>query len=344
MRSAIGICVSSFVVATSIFLIGAASSAQAPSSDASISNPTLPLWAYPVVPRVARTSGAATGVTTPTDDGSLKHVPNSTAGYTKKRIADLFSIPDWFPDSHPPMPPVVAEGRKPDVAACAYCHLPNGLGRPENESVAGLSKAYIVEQLADFKSGLRHSSEPRMGSVSYMIRIAKAATPEEIDAAATYFSSMKLKPWIRVVEADTVPKTRIAGGMLVLAEPNGTEPIGERVIEVPENLEQTELRNSTSGFVAYVPTGSLKQGEMLVKTGGNGKTMSCTMCHGPNLKGLGSAPSIAGRSPSQMARQIIDFQNGARNGAGAQMMKAPVAKLTNSDIVAITGYLASLEP
>ena len=141
-----------------------------------------------------------------------------------------------------------------------------------------------------------------------------------------------------------VPKTRIAGGMLVLEEAGGTEPIGERVIEVPEDLEQTELRNPTSGFVAYVPTGSLKQGETLVKTGGEGKSMPCAMCHGPNLKGAGNVPSIAGRSPSQMTRQIIDFQNGARNGAGAQLMKPAVGKLTNEDIVAITGYLASLKP
>ena len=126
--------------------------------------------------------------------------------------------------------------------------------------------------------------------------------------------------------------------------PQPTEPIGERVIELPEDLEQTELRNSTSGFVAYVPTGSLARGESLVKTGGNGKTIPCTACHGPNLKGTGNVPSIAGRSPSQMTRQIIDFQNGTRNGAGAALMKAPVAHLTNADIVAITGYLASLEP
>jgi cytochrome c553 len=149
-----------------------------------------------------------------------------------------------------------------------------------------------------------------------------------------------------VVEAAEVPKTRVAGFMLVPVEGGGMEPIGERVVEMPENLEQTELRNSKSGFVAYVPPGSLKRGEALVKTGGEGKTLACTMCHGPDLHGVaaGNIPSIAGRSPSQMARQIIDFQTGARNGANAALMKAPVARLTESDIVAITGYLASLNP
>jgi cytochrome c553 len=141
-----------------------------------------------------------------------------------------------------------------------------------------------------------------------------------------------------------VPKTKPEGGMMVVEDGGGKEPIGDRVIEVSENLEHTELRDPTSGFIAYVPKGSLAKGKDLVTTGGNGKTMACTMCHGPNLKGTGNIPSIAGRSPSQMTRQIIDFQNGSRNGSMAPMMKGVVSKLTVADIVAITGYLASQEP
>ena len=182
-----------------------------------------------------------------------------------------------------------------------------------------------------------------MPSCAYMVAESKAVTPEEMAVAAEYFSRLKLTKWIRVVETDTVPKTRIVGGMLV-AEASGTEPIGSRVIEVSEDLEQTELRNERSGFVAYVPTGSLKVGEALVKTGGNGKTMACGMCHGANLKGVANVPGIAGRSPSQMARALIDFRTGARNSQQSAMMKMTVAKLTDGDVVAITGYLASQEP
>ena len=130
----------------------------------------------------------------------------------------------------------------------------------------------------------------------------------------------------------------------MVAESEGTEPIGSRIIEVSEDYDQTELRNPKSGFVAYVPMGSLKTGEALVKTGGNGTTIACITCHGANLQGVGDIPGIAGRSPSQMARQLIDFRDGARNGPVAALMKLPVAKLTDGDIVAITAYLASLEP
>jgi cytochrome c553 len=279
------------------------------------------------------------------DNVTQEHVPDSTQGFTAAYIANLFSVPDWFPDSHPAMPDVVAHGNQQSmVQACGYCHLPNGQGRPENESVAGLPAGYILQELSDFKNGLRKSSEPRMGSVSLMVRIGTNISDDDAKAAAAYFSSVKLQPWIRVVETDTVPVTRANGGMLNVVEGGGNEAIGERVIEVPENLELTELRDSKSGFVAYVPKGSIAKGKELVTTGGNGRTIRCTICHGADLHGLGNVPNIAGRSPSQMTREIIDFQTGSRNGPWGQLMKEPVRQLTNDDIVNIVSYLASLQP
>jgi len=355
--------------------------AQNPAGGASSSATAqpLPLWAYPVNPPSGRggrgpggggaapgsaaagapagapaagNPGAAPGAAGPPagrgpgpDSVTLMHVPDSTAGFTKAYIANLFTVPDWFPDSHPALPEIVATGNKTSgVQACGYCHLPNGEGRPENESVVGLPAGYILQQISDFKNDLRKSSEPRMGSVALMVRIGKGLADDEAKAAAAYFSSIKPKPWIRVVEQNTVPATHPAGGMLNLTVDGGTEPIGARIIEVPEDLERTELRDSTSGFVAYVPVGSIKKGHALVSTGGNGETIRCSICHGADLKGLGNVPSIAGRSPSQMVRQIMDIQSGVRNGPYTQLMKEPVRKLTNDDIVAITAYLASLAP
>ncbi len=173
------------------------------------------------------------------------------------------------------------------------------------------------------------ASDPEMLSVTNMVKLSKSTSDEDVEAAAAYFASIKLKPWIRVVEVEQVPKTKPAGGMMVVIDGGATEPIGNRIIEVSENVEKTELRDPNSGFIAYVPKGSLEKGKDLVTTGGNGKTMACTMCHGPDLKGAASIPSIAGRSPSQMARQLIDFQTGARNGSMAPMMKGVAAKLND---------------
>ncbi len=295
---------------------------------------SLPVWAYPVNPP---------GVMPAPDDGALKRVPNSAAAYTLTQIRDLFSPPDWHPDSHPSMPDVVGRGNKPGQFACGYCHLPNGLGRPENSSLAGLSAAYIAQQVADFKSGARKSSEPASLPINLMVAVANLVSEEDSRIAAEYFAALKPEPWIRVVETETVPKTKVGGWMLIADDSGGTEPIGQRIIEMPENLERTELRDSASGFIAYVPVGSLRKGEALTANGA-GKTTPCAICHGTQLKGLGPVPALAGRSPSYIVRQLYDMQHGVRNGEWAALMKSVVAGLSREDMLAIAAYTASLAP
>jgi cytochrome c553 len=308
--------------------------APGPSREAPPANqrPDLPAWAYVPAPRRPR----------PADDGSVKHVPGSTKGYTLAEINDHYNAPDWFPDDHPPAPRVVLHGREPAHQACGECHLANGRGKPDTAGLNGLPAAYIVQQLADFKAGRRHAAVPHMG-VTGMIPIAAAVTPEDAEAAGEYFAAIKPDTWIRVVESETAPKTEPAGHRLVEVPGGGVEPLGDRIVELPENEALTQLRDSKSGFVAYVPVGSLRRGERLVKLGGNGKTTACTTCHGMDLRGLGAmVPPISGRSPSYLARQIYDIQAGARDGANTPLMRGPVANLTDRDIIDITAYLASL--
>jgi cytochrome c553 len=176
-----------------------------------------------------------------------------------------------------------------------------------------------------------------------MIAYETKANEKEIRAAAEYFSALQPRPWIRVVETGSVPKTHVAGWMLVASEDAATEPIGVRIIETPENLERTELRDDRSGFIAYVPMGSVKKGEALA-TGNSNKTLRCATCHGRGLKGLDKVPRLAGRSPSYIVRQLYDIQSGARAGAAVQKMKPAIAKLTVDDMAAIAAYLASLNP
>ena len=295
-----------------------------------------PAWAYAIDPpsRASDTAGKPA-------DTAPRHVPGSTAAFTPAQIGDLYAAVDWHPAGHPPMPDVVAHGRKPDVFACGYCHLPNGQGRPENASLAGLPSEYIVRQMADFREGRRKASELKQLPIQYMIGVASKANDDEVRAAADYFASLKRKPWIRVVETKTVPRTRIQGWMLVPAV--GREPIANRIIETAVNLEQTELRNDDSGFVAYVPLGSIAKGKVLVTTGG-GKTIACGLCHGSDLRGKNDVPSIAGCSPSYIVRQLYDIRSGTRAGTNAALMKPTVAKLTLEDIISIAAYTSSLHP
>ena len=305
-----------------------------------------PAWAYAVGPAPAPGAAPpAAPAAQPAPDTTPKQLPGSTLTFTLPQIRDAFGPADWFPGDHPTMPEVVAKGKRPDVRACSLCHYPNGKGRPENAGVAGLPVSYFMQTMNDFRNDVRKSAEPRKANTNVMIAIAKGMTPEEIKAAADYFGSMKWTPWIRVMEANTVPKTRVQGGMYLRVEGNETEPIGMRIIETPENVEHTEtLRDPRSGFIAYVPPGSVKKGETLVTTGGNGKTVQCSLCHGADLKGLGPVPGIAGRSPSYMVRQMYDMQAGARHGQWTDLMKGVVAKLNDEDFVSIAAYLSSRMP
>jgi cytochrome c553 len=306
-----------------------------------------PYWAYGFTgpaPAAAAAKPAAPAPAPAPVDTRLRSLPGSSAQFTRAQISDRFGPADWYPGDHPNMPPVVAQGKKPDVYACALCHYPNGKGRPENAPVSGFPVSYFIQQMNDFKNGDRKSAEPRKNNTNLMIQFAKNMTDEEIRVSAEYFGAMKWTPWIRVVETDTVPKTRIAGGMF-LVEGTEKEPIGQRIIETPEDTEGTEiLRNPRSGFIAYAPTGSLKKGEALVKTGGGNKTKECGVCHGVDLRGLGPVPGIAGRSPSYLVRQMYDMKQGARKGPWTELMKPVVANLSSEDLLVIAAYAAAQRP
>jgi len=278
------------------------------------------------------------------DPNEVVTVPGSAVSLLRSALALAPGPPDWHPDSHPLMPELVARGGGEGVVACGYCHLPNGQGKPENAGLAGQPFQYLVQQMEDFRSGLRKTSEPRMGPPAFMMRIGAAATDEQARVAAEYFSSIDFKPWIRVVETDMVPETRFRGSIHQVVEGGGMEPIGLRVVETPEDLHRTELRDDASSFVAYVPQGAKARGANLVNTGDGGRTVTCTTCHGLDLRGIGPVPALAGRSPSYMARQLYDFQQGNRDGAWSDLMDRAVEGLTVEDIVDIVAYTASLDP
>src|SRR5262249_2609282 len=143
------------------------------------------------------------------DDGLPRYVPDSTAAFTVTQARDLFFALDWHPSDHPPLPDVVAHGRKPDVMACGVCHRADGPGGPENASIAGLPAQYIVQQMADLKSGARTTSVPQRAPPQLMIKVAKGVTDGEIEQAAAYFSGLTPRATINVVETATVPKTHV---------------------------------------------------------------------------------------------------------------------------------------
>jgi cytochrome c553 len=288
-----------------------------------------PDWAFP--------PPGVTGAPRPPETGELKRVPGSARTYTQSQIDAFNDAPDWFPDQHPPMPEIVARGKGPQVRACISCHLSTGIGHPENSRLAGAPAGYLARQLADFASGARQGS-------ANMVKFTQAMSADEMKIASDYFAALPVRRWTQVIETDTVPRTYFLGTRRMPLPGGGTEPIGSRVIEIPEDPVRVELRDPNSGFKAFAPPGSIAKGQLLVATGGDGQTVACTVCHGPTLKGLGEVPALAGQSPVNIARQLYLFANGERAGTWAVLMKGVVDKLTNDDIVAISAFVASLDP
>ncbi len=310
--------------------------ARTPSYDpaANLVRTDFPAWPYPRgIPDTRK------------EEGTLFHVPGSTQAFTFTQINLNHATIDWFPGQHPTPPPPVIEGRAGAYNACGQCHLIDGSGKPDTGDLRALPVEYIVQQIVDMKNDRRHASIAGAPLV-YMLAVAKGLTLDEARQAAEYFHSITPVKKLRIVETDMAPVTHPAAHAVQQVDPSGaTEPIGTRIIEVPEDFERTELRDPSSGFVAYVPTGSIKKGEALAKSGGDGKTIPCASCHGEGLKGVGDLfPRIAGDSPTATARQLYDFKSGTRDGKNAVAMKPVVMKLTDEDIVNLAAYVASLKP
>jgi cytochrome c553 len=287
------------------------------------------LWAFPVADKV---QPPAEDLTVP------KKVPDSDKTYTQKQIDDGFNPPDWFPSDHNAEPQIVAHGSMPIVRACSLCHLASGQGHPESANIAGLNVAYMRRQMDAFKSQQRING-------GAMVAIAQNISDDDERQALEWMSALNRNGLVKVKETATVPKTWVNGGRMRLPAPGGvTEPLGKRIIELPQNVELSLSRDPHSGTIAYVPAGSLAKGKALVTTGGAGKTTKCMTCHGEGLAGLAEVPRIAGDSPLYITRQLFDFQTGVTPGTWPELMKGVVAHLTDDDIISIAAYVASLPP
>jgi len=267
------------------------------------------------------------------------HIPDSSKTYTAAEIDNLTNPPDWFPEEHGAVPKVVQGGAGSTALACGSCHLMRGQGHPESADIAGMPVEYIVRQMADFRNGVR-IDPARMNA------IAKVTSEEDSRKAAEWFAALKPRVWVKVMESSTVPKSYVStkGRMRLPLPGGGTEPLGNRIIELPQDAARAQSRDPHSGFVAYVPMGSVEKGKKLVASGGSGRTIQCAICHGDDLKGLGDVPRIAGLHPIYIARQLYDFKGNQYSGSSAALMKKVVAKLTDEDILAISAYAASLAP
>jgi cytochrome c553 len=290
-------------------------------------------WAYPISPpNLPRPDSNAT-FTAEGADPSVK--------LTMRQINDGFGPPDWFPKEHAPLPNIVAHGQRPHVTACTLCHLPSGNGHPESASISGLSVKYVIDQMHAFRDGNRQNIRaPAMTEMAYAI------SETDLREAAEYYARIPRakQKWMRVVETSRAPANYIgAGGARFFEKGGATVPLGPDMIYEIAESEEVELRNDHTGFVDYVPMGSLAKGR-IVALGNRGQFRSCGSCHAADFRGRDDAPRLAGRSAYYLIRQLADMRAGYRKGPGPDKMKEIVGKLSNADILNVSAFMASKQP
>ena len=298
----------------------------------------LPEWAYtPPVPGAPPPPSAL-----PADDNAAVSIPGTTKTFTRGQLRAAKETMDWYPEDRRGNIPDIARFGKQGVRQCTLCHLPDGSGRPENAPISAYSPTSFMQQMQDFRDGLRKSADPRKANTNVMIGFAKAMTPEEDRAAAEYFAQQAYPRRIKVVEGKTAPKVRMQGGMhmaIPAGEGGGMEPIqADEIVEVPDANLRAEARDTRLTWTAYVPSGTLNRGKQVAARA------QCATCHGASLEGIGPVPALAGRSPSYTMRQLFDFKTGTRRGPWGELMKPVVANLSVQELMAVSAYAASIQP
>ena len=326
--------------AIGLLVLGSAVVAQtqnAPAAPAAPVPPGLPDWAYtPPGPPGSPPPPSAL----PDDDNAVVRIPGTDKTFTRAQLRAAKETMDWFPQDRFGTPPDIVRYGKENVRQCTLCHLPDGSGRPENAPVASLSPVYFMQQMADYRQGLRRSADPRKANTTTMIGFAKLTTPEEDRAAAEFFARQPYPRRVKVVESKTAPKVRLQGGMhmaIPAAEGGGMEPLkADEIVEVPDDNLRAEARDTRMPWTAYVSPGTLARGKQVAAK------HQCATCHGSNLEGIGPVPALAGRSPSYMTRQLFDMKQGTRHGPWAELMKRIVNQLSVPEMAALSAYAASV--
>jgi len=334
------------LVALAVVTLGASIVAQQPAAPApAAAAPAAPIpaglpdWAYTPPPPAGSPPPPSA---LPADDTARVSIPGTTKTFSRGELRAAKETMDWYPEDRHGTLPDVARFGKQGVRQCTLCHLPDGSGRPENAPISSYHPTYFLQQMQDFRDGLRKSADPRKANTNNMIGFAKATTREEDLAIAQYFAQQPYPRRIKVVESKTAPKVRLQGGMHMAVPANeggGMVPIpADDIVEIPDDNLRAEARDTRMSWTAYVPPGTLNRGKQVATK------YQCATCHGANFQGIGPVPALAGRSPSYTMRQLFDMKTGARRGPWAELMKSVVTSMSVQDMAAVAAFAASTLP
>ncbi len=99
------------------------------------------------------------------------------------------------------------------VPACAQCHGPALTGvQPNTPGLLGLPRDYLNAQLGAWRSGQRRAHAP-----DCMAQVAKALSPEELEAVSTWLAAQPLPASTRAIDRLPQPPTMACGSAILPA-------------------------------------------------------------------------------------------------------------------------------
>lgn len=117
-------------------------------------------------------------------------------------------------------------------------------------------------------------------------------------------------------------------------------------------LTDQDIADLAAYFASKTPTQRTadpklaEAGERLYRGGSQEAQISaCIACHGPAGRGNGPAgyPAVAGQHAAYTAKQLSDYQSGARTSDGdAQIMRNITTRLSKDEISAVAAYMQGL--
>ncbi len=123
---------------------------------------------------------------------------------------------------------------------------------------------------------------------------------------------------------------------------------------IAKALSKQDIANVTAYYAsqqaphtaAKLEPGVIDEGKKLVERGDWSKTVpACIQCHGPGAHGVGTHfPALAGQHASYIESQLNAWKQGMRKNDPDKLMEGVAARLSDSQVKAVSAYLATLKP
>jgi cytochrome c553 len=210
------------------------------------------------------------------------------------------------------------------VVWCSACHGPGGRSvNPLFPTLAGQSSEYLVVQLKAFHN---------------LTQDDQAVTHESMFERWIVNITGWRKPYTEYAHSDDYKYDNA---------PRNEERAWDFMKGVARDLDEPTMQALGDFFAKQTALagrahgeGDAARGKTLYEEGDAGKGLiACQMCHGPDAKGQGPIPRLAGQHADYVVTQLKAIKSGVRS---VDQMQALIANLDDADFKAVAAYVQTL--